>query len=58
MAQYIGKVSSNIEGFEESGTREIERSSIVEFEGIGTKEPKSIKFLFINNSNTIYNYII
>ncbi|PKK70417.1 hypothetical protein RhiirC2_711916 [Rhizophagus irregularis] len=40
MGQCIGKVSSNIEGFEESGTREFERSSIEEFEGIGTKEPK------------------
>ncbi|PKY39533.1 hypothetical protein RhiirA4_452738 [Rhizophagus irregularis] len=45
MGQYIGKVSSNIEGFEESGTREFERSSIVEFEGIGTKEPKTRKLI-------------
>ncbi|RGB26484.1 hypothetical protein C1646_770360 [Rhizophagus diaphanus] len=62
MGQCIGKVlinikkpknSSNIEGFEESGT------SIEEFEGSGTKESKGIsnvKFLFIKDSNTIYNY--
>ncbi|PKK61742.1 hypothetical protein RhiirC2_791360 [Rhizophagus irregularis] len=59
MDQYIGKVldnikelevSSNIEGFEESGTtefkgsgtKEFERNSIEEFEGSGTKESKGI----------------
>ncbi|RGB32588.1 hypothetical protein C1646_762693 [Rhizophagus diaphanus] len=47
------EVSSNIEGFEESGTREFkgsgteefERSSIEEFEGNGTKESKARKLI-------------
>ncbi|PKY57197.1 hypothetical protein RhiirA4_478102 [Rhizophagus irregularis] len=51
MGQCIGKVlynikkpevTSNIEGFEESGTEEFERSSIEEFERSGTNESKGI----------------
>ncbi|CAB4379894.1 unnamed protein product [Rhizophagus irregularis] len=50
MDQCIGKVPSNIEEFEESGTgefegsgtKEFESSSIVEFEGSNTKESKAL----------------
>ncbi|PKK61676.1 hypothetical protein RhiirC2_791458 [Rhizophagus irregularis] len=56
MDQRVGKVSSNIEELEESGTGEFEggdteesESSIEEFEGRDAKESK-------DNSNTIYNY--
>ncbi|GET65561.1 hypothetical protein GLOIN_2v1775583 [Rhizophagus irregularis DAOM 181602=DAOM 197198] len=42
MDQCIGKVSSNIEEFEENGTGEFESSSIKEFEGSNTKESKGI----------------
>ncbi|PKC57327.1 hypothetical protein RhiirA1_472654 [Rhizophagus irregularis] len=53
MDQCIGKVSSNIEEFEESdtgkfegsGTEEFASSSIEEFEGSNTKESKARKLI-------------